>query len=135
MIKLKIHTKKHKQVMDITDQIQLAIQQHNVSGGLVHVFITHSMAALTTTKLDPSIDLDMLDAFEHMMPKPKNPDPQNPTFTSERMLSMIIGNSIHVPIDHGRMVLGMQQRVVIVELNGPKEREVVITFHAESTGR
>jgi len=35
----------------------------------LHLLVLHTTAALTTADLDPGTDLDMLDAFEAMVPK------------------------------------------------------------------
>src|SRR3989442_10955632 len=70
MQKLKIKTHKKKEVLDITDTVEKALGRRNSSdSGICNLFILHTTAALTTADLDPGTDLDMLDAFEEMIPK------------------------------------------------------------------
>lgn len=125
---LTIPTKKKKNIVDITDEIQDLVDKHKKEDGVCHVFITHTTAALTTADLDPGTDLDMLDAFEEIVPKLNYRHPHNPAHAPDHIMSSIIGASVTVPIHRGELVLGSWQRIVVVELDGPRERNVVVTF-------
>lgn len=61
-------TTKKREIVDITGRVEEAIVTFGLKDGLVHLFVTHTTAALTTADLDPGTDLDILDAFEHMIP-------------------------------------------------------------------
>ena len=66
---LSFSTSEKRQVLDITEDINAAINQmHLKEEGLCHLFVLHTTAAITTADLDPGTDLDMLDAFEEMIP-------------------------------------------------------------------
>jgi secondary thiamine-phosphate synthase enzyme len=132
MRKLNIKTGKKRAVLDITDAIEAALEKdHGQSSGLCNLLVLHTTAALTTADLDPGTDLDMLDAFEAMMPKLKYRHPHNPAHAPDHILSALIGTSVAMPFQQGRLVLGTWQRVVLIELDGPREREVVMTVTAE----
>jgi len=96
-----------------------------------HVSILHTTAALTTADLDPGTDLDMLDAFEAMIPKLRYRHPHNPAHVPDHILSSLIGTSVSLPADKGQLLLGTWQRVVLVELDGPRQRDIVLTFTPE----
>lgn len=121
---IKITTKKDKEVIDITNLIDLEVK--GVKDGIASVFSLHTTAALTTADLDPGTDQDMIDAFKQMVPKLKYRHPHNPEHTPDHILSALIGASITLPIKDGKLYLGSWQRVVLVELDGPREREIVI---------
>ena len=79
MQRLVIKTRKKREVVDITDRLGEFVGK-NASGrnGVCNVLVLHTTAALTTADLDPGTDLDMLDAFEAMIPKialPPSPRP------------------------------------------------------------
>lgn len=95
---------------------------------LCFLFIKHTTAALTTADLDPGTDLDMLDAFEVMIPKLVFRHPHNPAHVPDHIMSSLIGASVGIPVSDGNLVLGTWQRVVLVELDGPREREIVVTL-------
>jgi len=128
MTKLTISTPKDKCVVDMSERVQLAMQQYTIGHGIVHLYLTHTTAALTTTNLDPNSELDLLDAFSQIAPKIDYRYSRENEYAGDHIMASMIGNSLLVPIQDGRLVLGTYQRIVLVEFNGPREREVVMTF-------
>ena len=126
MKKLVIKSKKKRQVIDITDEVASALRSFKAVT-LCHVFVTHTTAALTTADLDPGTDLDMLDAFDAMIPKLAYRHPHNPAHVPDHILSSLIGASVLLPVEQGKLVLGTWQRIVLFEFDGPRERQVIIT--------
>lgn len=127
MPKFSVATRSKRQILDITRQIEKMLPK---SSGVCFVNILHTTAALTTADLDPGTDLDMLDAFEAMMPKLRYRHPHNPEHVPDHILSSLIGTALSLPVESGSLLLGTWQRVILVELDGPRERELVLQFVA-----
>lgn len=124
-----IHTKKKKNIVDITDDVERLISKaNNVKNGLCHVFTTHTTAAVTTADLDPGTDLDMLDAFEHLIPKLNYRHPHNPNHVPDHIMSSIIGPGVWVPVVDGELLLGTWQRIILIELDGPRDRKIAVSL-------
>jgi secondary thiamine-phosphate synthase enzyme len=121
-----IKTTKHKEIVDITDEIEKYLSSQKVESGLINVFVKHTTCALTTADLDPGTDLDMLDAFEEIVPKLKYRHPHDPSHTPEHIINTILGASVIVPFENKKLLLGTWQRVILVESSGPREREIVL---------
>src|SRR5260221_12269692 len=100
---LTIRTDKKKQIIDITDQINYLVGEVDCNEGVCIVFCQHTTAALTTADLDPGTDLDMLDAFEAIMPKLTYRHPHNPPHVTDHILSSMIGPSITIPIENNEL--------------------------------
>jgi secondary thiamine-phosphate synthase enzyme len=128
MERLAIKTHKKREIIDITDQVQ---RQLGTKSGVCCLTVLHTTAALTTADLDPGTDLDMLDAFEAMIPKLRYRHPHDPSHVPDHILSALIGTSVTQPVDKGQLVLGTWQRIILVELDGPRTREVTLVFIAE----
>lgn len=131
MISFDIQTHESKQVVDITDIIQAKVKESRCVKGLCNIFICHTTAALTTADLDPGTDLDMIDAFEAMMPKLDYRHAHNPPHVVDHILASIIGPSVMLPINNNEVLLGIWQRIVVIELDGPRKRELVLTIIPE----
>jgi secondary thiamine-phosphate synthase enzyme len=131
MQRLHVKTQRKRQIVDITDQVQSAVLKQSAATGICQLTVLHTTAALTTADLDPGTDLDMLDAFEAMIPKLRYRHPHNPAHVPDHILSSLIGSSITQPVDSGQLILGTWQRIILVELDGPRQREIVLTFLAE----
>lgn len=130
MIRMTVRSSEKKQVLDITDLINEQVQKQNFKEGIINIFLTHTTAAITTADLDPGTDLDYLDAFSEMIPKLNYRHPHDPSHVPSHILSSLIGTSLTIPVENGQLVLGTWQRVVLIELDGPKERSIIISFHS-----
>jgi secondary thiamine-phosphate synthase enzyme len=129
MHKLNIATQRKREILDITDRVEKHLPQDS---GICFLNVLHTTAALATADLDPGTDLDMLDAFEAMIPKLRYRHPHNPEHVPDHILSSLIGTSLTLPVESGSLVLGTWQRVILVELDGPRQREVVLRFMRNS---
>lgn len=123
-MELNIVTKSKRQVIDISEQVQAQLPQYD---GLVHVFVRHTTAAITTADLDPGTDLDLLDALDGLLPDLQWRHPHNPEHAPDHLLASIIGPDVTVPVHNGKLQLGTWQRIILIELDGPRTRKVLIT--------
>ena len=131
MRRISVKTRNKREVLDITETVEAQLQKSHAKGtGICSLFVLHTTAALTTADLDPGTDLDMLDAFEAMIPKLHYRHPHNPAHVPDHILSSLIGPSVALPFEGGRILLGTWQRIVLIELDGPRERELVVTVTA-----
>ena len=132
MQRLAVNSRKKREVLDLTDRVEQQLAKNGHASGICHLLLLHTTAALTTADLDPGTDLDMLDAFEAMMPKLRYRHPHNPAHVPDHILSALIGTSLSLPFEDQKLLLGTWQRVVLIELDGPRERELAISVSAES---
>src|SRR3954451_3547193 len=116
MTRLSLKTHKKREVLDITDLIEQQLGKS--SSGVSHVLVLHTTAALTTADLDPGTDLDMLDAFEAMVPKLRYRHPHDPSHVGDHILSALIGTSVSLPVEKGKLLLGTWQRIILLEFDG-----------------
>lgn len=129
---LVIKTKKKKEVIDITDEIESVLDKKNFKNGLVNVFVKHTTCSVTLMDLDPGTDEDFLDAITKIFPKGTYRHPHDPSHVGEHIMSTIIGQSVNVPVKSGKLILGTWQRLVLIELSGPRERNLIVTVMKDS---
>jgi secondary thiamine-phosphate synthase enzyme len=129
MQRLTIQTHRKREILDITDRVEcLLAKQHGGQSGVCHLVVLHTTAALSTADLDPGTDDDMLDAFERIIPKLKYRHPHDPEHVPDHILSVLIGTSVVLLVENGSLILGTWQRVILVELDGPRHREIAVGF-------
>lgn len=121
-------TRKKREILDITASIQKRLRSQGAGDGICFLNVLHTTAALTTADLDPGTDLDMLDAFEAMIPHLRYRHPHNPAHVPDHILSALIGTGVTIPCSKGELVLGTWQRIILVELDGPRTRQLVCNF-------
>ena len=123
-----ITTKKKDEVVDITETVENLLEEMKAQSGICVVFVSHTTCALTTADLDPGTDLDFLNALRRMLPHISYRHPHDPSHTPDHILSSILGPSLAIPYQDGQLLLGIWQRVILVELDGPRQR----TLHVSS---
>jgi secondary thiamine-phosphate synthase enzyme len=131
MTVLSVSTKSKREIVDLTDLCQKQLANQQATTGVCHLLVRHTTAALTIADLDPGTDLDLLDAFDALVPKLKYRHPHDPSHVGDHILSSLIGTSLCVPVKDGEPMLGTWQRIILVELDGPRTRELVMTFTPE----
>jgi secondary thiamine-phosphate synthase enzyme len=119
---LTISTQEKDQVVDITATVEAHLRDMQPESGLCTLFVAHTTCALTTMDLDPGTDLDFLEALRRLLPAIRYRHPHDPAHTPDHILAALIGPSLVVPYERRRLLLGTWQRIVLVELDGPRRR-------------
>ena len=127
MQQVQVSTGKKREVVDITDDVMDAVPRSG--SGVVTVFVQHTTAAITTADFtaDPGTDLDFLDFLDSLVPNIQWRHPHDPSHAPDHLLASLIGPSISVPYQDGKLLLGTWQQIVLVEFDGPRSRSVCIT--------
>ena len=123
-----ISTRRDKQVIDITNRIHQYLLQTEITDGLCNIFVAHTTAGLTTGEAIEGTDEDLMETLERMIPQIDFRHGHDPSHAPDHMISSIIGASVTIPVRGGKLHLGRWQRVLLVECNGPRDREIVITI-------
>lgn len=122
-----VATERKDQVVDITERVEEALRGTESESGICVLFAAHTTCALTTADLDLGTDLDLLQALRRLLPPMTYRHPHDPAHTPDHILSSLIGPSVVVPYAGRKLLLGVWQRVILVELDGPCQRTIQIT--------
>jgi secondary thiamine-phosphate synthase enzyme len=127
MIELKIKTKARVELIDITEKVNDALAEIGADGGLCNLFVTHTTAAVIVSEnWDPDVTTDMLAQLERVVPR-KNGYRHGEGNSQAHILSVMLSTSINIPMRRGKLALGKWQGVMFVELDGPRERTVIVS--------
>jgi secondary thiamine-phosphate synthase enzyme len=120
---ISIHTKAREEILDITAEVNAALRDLGLSQGLVLLFCPHTTAALTVNEAaDPSVAEDIGKAFAKMVPNMafRHGEGNSPA----HIRSALLGPSLLLPVEGGRLALGTWQGVYFCEFDGPRHRQV-----------
>lgn len=113
-----------REVIDLTSKVVGLLEEG--TNGVVTVFAEHTTAAVTTADLDPGTDEDLLDALGELLPDLQWRHPHNPSHAPDHLLASIVGPSVTVPYRDGKLSLGTWQRIILIEFDGPRERNISV---------
>lgn len=125
--KLLFKTKSPKQIIDITEEVTKVANASNVTNGLVTVFCKHTTCAIVISELEADLKEDIIRFLNFgAQLGPYKHQTNDPHHTPAHIFSTIVGQSRSIPIEKGQIQLGTWQKIAILELDGPKLREIII---------
>lgn len=128
-MELRVHTNKKYEVIDITQRITEAVKAAQINEGLCCVFIPHATAAVVVNENDDmQIGMDLLDSLDKLIPEGVWRHDQIDSNGAAHLKAAILGPSETIPIQNGRLALGTWQAIMLVELDGPRDRRVLVTI-------
>ncbi|MBA3967115.1 MAG: YjbQ family protein [Nitrospirales bacterium] len=119
-------TKRLKDIVDLTPKLNSIIQKREFLNGLCHVFLPHTTAGLTTGEIGEGTEEDLLEVVEKIIPQIRFRHAHDPSHAWSHMAASLIGASLTLPVIDGQLRLGTWQSVLLVELDGPRERQLVV---------
>lgn len=123
---LKIESKQRVDFVDITEKINQLLSEDKTKDGICTVFVRHTTAAIICGEAEDDLLADFINSLKLVPKSDYKHGHGDPNHVPAHILSSIIGQSITIPVSNGSLDLGTWQRVMLVELHGPKEREISI---------
>lgn len=118
---IEIETQSPKQVMDITGRVDAMLD--GAPSGTCHLYLKHTTAALTVMTWEAGVPEDIMDILQSLTPKLAYRH-DSAAHVAAHFLSALVGPSVHVPVQDGKLALGEFQRVVLLEFEGPRKRAI-----------
>lgn len=127
---LSIHTTARVAMIDVTARVEQAVRASGVTFGICQVFVPHTTAGVTLNEnADPAVQRDILAALDRLIPA--HGDYQHGEGNSPAHLkASLMGASLTVPIQDGRLLLGRWQGIAFCEFDGPRQRTLVVNIVA-----
>jgi secondary thiamine-phosphate synthase enzyme len=120
-----ISTRSRNELVEITSEVQQALQGSGVKDGVCVVYCPHTTAAITVNEnADPDVVHDMLLYLNRTVPH------QQPGFrhgegnSDSHIKASLVGPSVTLVVEHSKLVLGRWQGVYFCEFDGPRTRKV-----------
>lgn len=126
------------QFMDITSSVIAVVEASQVQEGSVTVFSRHTTAAVKINENEPLLLLDMAQFLEEFAPRDAEYRHNDFEIRTDNMTEdecpnghshcqhLMLSASETIPIVEGKAVLGRWQSVFVIELDRPRDREIVI---------
>ncbi|MEM2948385.1 MAG: secondary thiamine-phosphate synthase enzyme YjbQ [Candidatus Anstonellales archaeon] len=118
-----VQTKKQVEAIDITHEIEARIEK-NAKACLV--FVPHATAAIILNEYEPNIKSD----YEKFYSELAKGDWRHNSIDNNaeaHLLSSLVKPFALIPCENGKLLLGTWQRVMLLELDGPRRRKITLT--------
>lgn len=152
---IEVPTKESVQVIDMTHQIREFVEECGISDGCVNVMSKHTTTAVTINEYESNLVEDLRRQLLRFAPplagylhdnledRPTTPEDaakvesnwkgtveewraQEPINAQAHLCAMMLGSSEVIPISDGKLALGTWQSLMMVELDGPRQRTLAV---------
>jgi secondary thiamine-phosphate synthase enzyme len=125
---VQVKTRKRIEMIDITALVQERIAESASNKGVCVVYVPHTTAGITINEgADPAVCSDIMAKLKELVPPDASYRHMEGNADSHIKASLM-GSSVTVMVEDGRLVLGTWQRVFFCEFDGPRSRRVFIHF-------
>ena len=123
----------------ITERIQSFIDASQQLEGVICASGKHTTTALIINEIEERLIMDLERWLKELAPPlqgyrhddlhlRENIPEDEPKNAHSHLQALLLGNSVSLPFKNGKLQLGQYQDVILVELDGPRERNVVISI-------
>ena len=125
MITLSIKSHEREEMVDITAEAS----EHLPEGdGVCILFTQHTTCGLTINEnADPDVQSDMLGFLNRLIPQYEKHFKHFEHNSDAHIKSSLVGSSVTVPFEKGKLLLGRWQGIYLCEFDGPRERTVLVS--------
>ncbi|MFI0413832.1 MAG: secondary thiamine-phosphate synthase enzyme YjbQ [Candidatus Thiodiazotropha sp.] len=134
---LNFSTSRSFEVCDITEQVENVVRASGVLEGTVAIVSLHTTCAISVNENEERLFEDIRNFFLSVA-SPEgsykhndlhlriNIPPDEPENAHAHLIAMMLGNSETVPVHDGALVLGRYQSILLLEMDGPRERTCAV---------
>lgn len=130
-----LDTKGSGDLVDITTRISQLLENAAVKNGNLTLFVIGSTAAITTFEYEPGLAKDVGDLCEKLIPRRNHychDDTWGDANGFSHLRAMLLGPSLVIPFEDGRLLLGTWQQVVLAEFDTrPRKRKIIVHIIGE----
>ncbi len=121
-----ISSRDRYQLINITDRVERIIGEGKVKDGLIVIFTPHSTAAIILTENEEGLKQDWLQFFKKMVSGFDFLHDRIDNNADSHILSGLLGQNKTLIIENGQLIRGTWQQIFLVELDGPRNRKVIV---------
>ena len=123
---LRVKTERRTQLVDVTREVERAVEKAGVSAGICCIYVPHTTAGVMINEhFDPDVATDLEGVFERMVPK-AGPYRHSEGNSDSHAKAALAGTSQMIFVEDGKLALGRWQGVFFCEFDGPRDRKLWI---------
>jgi len=130
---LKFHTRKHREYIHITPQIESIVKRSGVKQGMVLVSAMHITAGVYVNDNETGLIEDVDQWLEQLAPfrEDYRHHDTGETNGDSHLKALLIHHEVIVPITAGRLDFGPWQRIFYAEFDGQRDKRVIVKVMGE----
>ncbi len=124
MNEINISTQERYQLIDITDKVEEIVRDFKKDS--VSIFVPHSTSAILLTEKETGLEKDWLTFLKKLISGFDFEHNRIDNNADSHIISGLIGQEKRLPLKNGKIIRGTWQQIFLLELDGPRERRVIV---------
>ena len=124
-----VSSEKRYQLIDISDEVEKTVKESGIEDGLILVFTPHSTAAILLTENEEGLKQDWLNFLKKSVAGFDFQHNKIDNNADSHILSGLIGQGKTLPLEKGRIIRGTWQQIFLAELDGPRNRKIIVKIN------
>ena len=125
---LTFRSRQRYEAIDLTADVARVVAEAGIDEGLCSVYVPHATAAIVINENDhPNLCTDLLEALDKLIPEGVWRHDRVDRNGAAHLKSAILGPGETIPVRDGRLLLGTWQAIMLIDLDGPRQRRVIVT--------
>jgi len=127
MFKITVKSNKREEMIEITREVEKILGESETKEGICVLFTQHTTCGLTINEnADPDVKSDMLLFLKNLIPQYYEGFRHFEHNSDAHIKSSVMGASVTVPFENGKLLLGRWQGIYLCEFDGARERNVLV---------
>jgi secondary thiamine-phosphate synthase enzyme len=138
--RIHVTTRHPTEFIDLTDRLETLVADAGLRFGILNVQTLHTTTAVVVNEHEPLLLTDFLALLEAAAPGDGRYHHDDPTARTVNVTdaerpnghahcrALLLPSSACLNVTRGRLLLGQWQRVFLVELDGPRERDISVVI-------
>lgn len=122
---ISVRSQARDEMLEITNEVSACVRDSGVSDGVVDVFVPHTTAGITINEnADPTTEADIIEDLDRLVPLRQPYYRHMEGNSAAHLKASLMGSSVRIILQGGRLVLGTWQGIFFCEFDGPRNRRI-----------
>jgi len=133
-----VSTTRRLEIVDLTSKVSDTVRKSGLKNGIATVYLPHATAAIAVNEHDQDIWEDIIATLSRLVPiegdyrhNAKYGGWSREQNAHAHIINCMLKPDATIPVQGGEMTLGTWQSILLIELDGPRTRKIIIQVMGE----
>lgn len=133
-----VSTTRRLEIVDLTSKVSDTVRKSGLKNGIATVYLPHATAAIAVNEHDQDLWEDIIATLSRLVPiegdyrhNAKYGGWSREQNAHAHIINCMLKPDTTIPVQGGEMTLGTWQSILLIELDGPRKRRIIVQVMGE----
>ncbi len=123
---VEVKTGERVELRDITSEVQSLVEESKITEGIAFIHTLHTTVTLIINENESGLLKDIKRWIQETFTRKDYNHDKIDTNAAAHIAASFAKNSLTIPVENGKLALGTWQRILHLELDGPRTRRIIM---------